>query len=204
MKLYCFKSYRPGEWFTEGKIYEVNKRDLFTADDGYHPSDREWRDNCRLGTGTRWSDYLVPLVSRTAEVGEWVYLVKEPRVNDGDYATNYHKGDVVEITSFGIFASVKAKNPNFRAGFRENEYLVLDGFKPEPEKAEPEYLNMRVVCVESDDAFTVGKVYEFVDGKVKDNDGTPRLSSGFNAKTLDEWNWRFGVSHARFIEFNGE
>lgn len=92
--------------------------------------------------------------------------------------------------------------------FKESAgYITECDFEPytEPEKAEPEYLNMRVVCVESDDgSFTVGKVYEFKDGLLEDNQGTtrPHYLVAERIKSLsDEYlrHWPY-----KFIEFKGE
>lgn len=66
---------------------------------------------------------------------------------------------------------------------------------------EPEYYNGKVVCVETKGehyAYTVGKIYEFKDGRVKIDNGneapcTTRVTS------LDEWN-DSGWTMAKFIE----
>lgn len=49
------------------------------------------------------------------------------------------------------------------------------------------WYNGKVVCVKSDRDFTVGKVYEFIDGQVKDNDGTMR-PVGAKIKKLEDYN----------------
>lgn len=51
----------------------------------------------------------------------------------------------------------------------------------------PKYYNGKVVCVKSDGDFTVGKVYEFVDGQVKDDDGSNR-PIGNKVKKLEDYN----------------
>ena len=89
----------------------------------------------------------------------------------------------------------------------EYNYLVLDGYQPEPEKEpEPEYYNGKVVCVSSGDAcFTVGKMYEFVNGEVKDDEGDARpMHADERFKSVEEWNSECGMPIARFIEFKGE
>lgn len=196
VKLYCVEDYSPGVWVTKGKVYEIDKCGKIRFDDGYS---MVFEDMPKPNSMT---DPLFPLVSRPAKVGEWVYI------NDNAIGTaGMHKGKVVKITSIkdgGYSFFNPDDDPAYDANLMLKEYLVLDGYTPEPEKAEPEYLNMRVVCVESHDDFTVGKVYEFADGKVRDDSGVPRLSSSFKAKTLDEWNRRFGGSRAKFIEFKGE
>lgn len=83
------------------------------------------------------------------------------------------------------------------------EYLLAEDAEAEPK---PEYWNGKVVCVESCDGdFTVGKVYEFVNGKVTDNDGIARLMGDKKLfKSVEEWNEACACLIARFIEFKGE
>lgn len=63
----------------------------------------------------------------------------------------------------------------------------------------PIYYSGKVVCVEAgeDAAYTVGKIYEFVDGRVKINNGKTVLS--FPVRSLDEWN-NSSCTYAKFIE----
>ena len=83
------------------------------------------------------------------------------------------------------------------------QYLI-DEETPEPEKEpEPVYYNGKVVCVKTDGdgTFTVGKVYEFVDGKVLDNKRDKR-PTGMKMKSLNDGylaNWYY-----RFIPYLGE
>lgn len=83
------------------------------------------------------------------------------------------------------------------------EYLLAEDAEAEPE---PEYYNGKVVCVSSGDSwFTVGKMYEFVNGEVKDDEGCKRpLRQNLQFKSVEEWNSKCGMSIARFIEFKGE
>ena len=72
--------------------------------------------------------------------------------------------------------------------------------KPEPEKAESEYYNGKVVCVSGADAgVTVGKVYDIKNGIIRWNNG---ISTQTGAKTFDEFNSWFIA--AKFVEFKGE
>lgn len=83
------------------------------------------------------------------------------------------------------------------------KYLLAEDAEPEPE-----YFSGKVVCVESCNGdFTVGKVYEFVNGKVTDNDGIARPGRMWDKKLfkpVKEWNEACADSIARFIEFKGE
>ena len=193
VKLYCVKdrSNYVGT-LTKGKVYEFVSGSGLTYDNGAKSIEtrtyERWaRDNRET------SPHLVPLVSRPAKVGEWVRF----KVNyEGDLVTGtLHK---VESVCSGIMV--------FKRGYvcsNPEMYEVLDGYKPEPEKAEPEYLNMRVVCVAGSRGFTVGKVYEFKSGVVADDDGDVRPSNGDQKITslsdayLRDW-------ANEFIEFKGE
>ena len=83
------------------------------------------------------------------------------------------------------------------------QYLI-DEETPEPEKKpEPVYFSGKVVCTvtDGDGTFTVGKVYEFVDGQVLDNKSYKR-PTGMKMKSLNDGylaNWYY-----RFIPYLGE
>ena len=84
------------------------------------------------------------------------------------------------------------------------QYLI-DEETPEPEKKpEPVYYSGKVVCTvtDGDGTFTVGKVYEFVDGKVIDNNGNRRPSTSTQIKDLKQWNITYIPN--KFIPYLGE
>jgi len=78
------------------------------------------------------------------------------------------------------------------------EYLLAEDAEAEPE---PKYYNGKVVCVETDGFFTVGKVYEFRDGLIKSDTGNIYNSSEpiSSFKDLSDGTWM-----PKFIEFKGE
>lgn len=73
------------------------------------------------------------------------------------------------------------------------------------EAIKPKYYSGKVVCVESGDSwFTVGKVYEFINGRVRDDDGDerPTNSSRYSPlASLDEPNTWLTIKHLKFIPF---
>ena len=75
--------------------------------------------------------------------------------------------------------------------------------KPEPKPVKHLYSG-KVVCVETHDDFTVGKVYTFKDGKVTDDSWSRRPMSNYSAESLDDWNSRCGDCIVRFVEYKGE
>lgn len=55
------------------------------------------------------------------------------------------------------------------------------------EKDTPKYYNGKAVCLKSDKDFTVGKIYEFVDGRTTDNGGSKRPVGYAIEKSFDVW-----------------
>lgn len=204
VKLYCVKDFMSGDWFTKGKVYETNQNDQFTTDSGYHPDRNEWDDNWTLGGYINWSDLLVPLVARPAKAGEWVYIAKSPylsAISDGAVLrvinANDHHIDVNGDTDTQPW-------DGYLWHVIHSDYLTLDGYDGRYEQTEPKYFSGKVVCVETHDDFTVGKVYTFKDGKVNDNQGVKRPMNDYHAKTLESWNEDDGRCHTKFIEYKGE
>ena len=79
-------------------------------------------------------------------------------------ATLYRDGEKVTTTA------KCAPDDNF--GFIVGAKLAMERLVDKATK--PEYYNGKVVCVKSDRDFTVGKVYEIVDGIIRDNFGVKR------------------------------
>ena len=101
VKLYCVKPLI--SWLTKGKVYEsVDGR--ITVD-----SDVNHTDKFMISDG-----YLVPLVARPAQVGEYVLLdgVKEP----------------LQVTCICLYGCVILSDMRHTSGW---PYLVLDGYKPQ-------------------------------------------------------------------------
>ncbi|MGL5995972.1 MAG: hypothetical protein ACRC1I_05530, partial [Pseudomonas proteolytica] len=212
IKLYCAKDY-----ITPFGDVELIKGTVCT----FNPADGaiELPDGSRVGSEgeprsyDEWkrdnpfrADCLVPLVKRPAKVGEWVYITKSHEKR----AVN---GEIYEVAPYKVNDDLfinhpdGTRSPDGAANIRDSEYLVLDGFHPEPEKEpEPEYFSGKVVCVSSgDEYFTVGKMYEFVNGEIKDDDGDERpMYADEWFKSVEEWNSEYGIPIARFIEFKGE
>jgi len=204
IKLYCVKDLKAGKWLAKGKVYGTDEHGRFVYEDGSTTADTfaNAKDVMRSAIG----QFLVPLVKRPAKVGEWVYITKscEERAS---------KGKIYEVAPYGMDSCLFIKHPkglrstDGSANIRDSEYLVLDGYHPEPEKEpEPKFYNGKVVCVSSgDECFTVGKMYEFVNGEVKDDEGDKRpMFADRRFKSVDEWNEAYGSPLVQFIEFKGE
>lgn len=128
--------------------------------------------------------------------GEYEWVVVNRNVRPGDYIRlkriDYYDmdklGDILRVDGVdGTLAYVLEKNhpnckPNnsdFRWHYTRSEYEVVE--KRRKDKT-PQYYNGKVVCVSVDsclgeNAFTVGKIYNIVDGKFISNDGESRPST---------------------------
>ena len=207
IKLCCVKDYCSGSTLTGGKTYDfVDGRIKYDSGENssWHANAKELCEAINENTET---DLIFPLVKRPAKVGESFLIVAKnglhiPPVEIGNIFVAAKKG-----AHFGG-KYVDTANGN-RFYDQHLEYLVLDGYQPEPEpeaESEPEYYNGKVVCVSSgDECFTVGKMYEFVNGKIKDDEGDERpVCYDQQFKSVEEWNSEYGMPIARFIEFKGE
>lgn len=137
-------------------------------------------------------------VKRPAKVGEWVKVVAS-NLTSGEY----ENGDIAKVRFVGGNNVIVEQ---WRRAVGHKEYVVLENYTPQQDKQEdnkkPKYYSGKVVCVKAKNSFTVGKVYEFADGKVKDDDGDMRphpLQPSERIQTLEAWNGIY--SCAKFIEF---
>ena len=211
VKLYCVKDWEAGKWLAKGKVYGTDEHGRFVYEDGSTTENAfaNAQDVMRSAIGR----FLVPLVKRPAKVGEWVLLDRD------DCVGKNKKGDVVKVVSAPpnttTFCFINDPTLEYSSGicvnFESNYSYVLDGYHPAPEaepeaEPEPEYFSGKVVCVSSgDNCFTVGKMYEFVNGEIKDDEGDERpMHAGEQFKSVEEWNSEYGMPIARFIEYKGE
>ena len=113
VKLYCVKGYNSTLYSTtKGKVYETTHAGRIIFDknkEGY----LNWRDSAFIRDGN-----LIPLVKRPAKVGEWVFFVK-------DLDGNSNVGCLHKHIRGGFFGGYACRD--------YNEYLVLDGYKGDPE-----------------------------------------------------------------------
>ena len=116
--------------------------------------------------------YLLDVYRDYTWMDKELELVENDKIvitNDGKTttATLYRDGEKVKATA----KCAPDDNFDFMVGANlALERLVDKTTKPEP----PKYFNGKVVCVKSDGDFTVGKVYEIVDGIIRDNSGMKR------------------------------
>jgi hypothetical protein len=132
------------------------------------------------------------VVHRPARVGDYIRLKKE--------LFSFNKiGDILKVAGIGkTTADVKEcdhprstnAHSNYLWHYSHNCYEVIESCTAEKkeEYKEPQYYNGKAVCVKCEGSgFTVGKVYEFIDGQTEDNDGIKR-PIGRQIKKLEEYN----------------
>lgn len=110
-------------------------------------------------------------VHRKAKVGEYVRLVTENGDGTGSYCENsFDRCGIYKVEAVDGLAKIRSKQGEL-FGFLDNEYVVLEGYKPEDKpEANPKYYSGKLVCVESNCSWwTAGRVYEVVNGKVFDD-----------------------------------
>lgn len=91
-------------------------------------------------------------------------------------ATLYEKNKVIKT------ATAKCAHGD-KFSFETEAKLAFGRLFDSAETEEPKYFNGKVVCVAATMGFTVGKIYEFVDGQCKDDEKTLR-PIGIKCKTL--------------------
>lgn len=113
-------------------------------------------------------------VKRAAKEGEYIKIVAAEQVPTTNGVPEYKNGDILKVLraqKCGQVRYAEGKGNRYERVVNQREYVVLEGYQPEEQPA-PLY-NGKVVCLEtrSERLLTVGKVYEFVDGKLTFNDG---------------------------------
>lgn len=205
IKLYCVKDYNGlCHRLCKGEVYEWHDGALYVHGEHQATANKTYEEWAKINSG--YAECLIPLVSRPAKVGEWVYvtgLCTEDSLSGG-----MKVGDISNVVrlndNFGVYIRAHKKSafgltedgPVTLLRNADPQYLVLDGYAPELE-----YYNGKVVCVDNGGAqyFEVGKVYCFYNGAIFGAHGF--YSSQY--ETLEKANSRNGVG-AKFIEFKGE
>lgn len=179
VKLYCIKDY--WDWLKRGKVYEIGTDGIFTGEKALTMF--KYKSVEELFSGNHsWRDCLIPLIKRPAKVGEWI-LPSDEWAKDRQLPTPcgiYQVGRATE--EYIVFDAMRYAC--------DDEYLVLDGYQPEPEQ--PKYWSGKAVCIRDGyRGFTKGKPYTFVNGETVDDDGEHRPEGGMLVgkvmDTTDMW-----------------
>jgi hypothetical protein len=136
------------------------------------------------------------VVHRPARVGDYIRLKHT-------YFSFNKIGDILKVaTASAACVSVKACDHPRSTGEKSNYLWYYDNFsyeviEPCTSEQKEEYYNGKVVCVKAGEiyAYTVGKIYEFKNGNVKNDNGFDALIK--HIKTLDEWH----KNHSNWAEF---
>lgn len=142
------------------------------------------------------------VVDRKAKVGDYI------RLNKCCMFSFNKPGDILKVDGVRKTGTVfvYGKNHPRKAGFEYEEWNYA-GYEYEVvEKVNtPKYYNGKVVCVKSDYGWwTVGKVYEVVDGRITADDGDtyPKFRNGYtDAEDVRHAGCTNGCDHNRHNEF---
>ena len=140
--------------------------------------------------------YVIEKSHPSFKVGDKVVAKK-----DAPYGitTNGWKGEVILVDGM---SSIRVRELDGDCKFTVSA-KHFDLLKESPKETEPKYYNGKVVCVSkkcNSAAYTVGKVYEFIDGRVKIDNGCKIPVDGREVATLEEWN-KSDDYYATFIPF---
>lgn len=133
-------------------------------------------------------------VKRLANVGEYIKVVNATK----DVGNEYKNGDILKIIKVdGSWAYYKDECGKF---VYDSEYVVLENYTSAvPEKT---LYNGKVVCVDNfggDSDFTLGKIYEFKDGKCRDDRGLLRPID-YAIANIKEYNARSCFEFIELVE----
>lgn len=88
--------------------------------------------------------------------------------------------------------------------FRSGAKLAMRRLLNIPDAPKHSYYSGKAVCISKGDrwmAYTVGKVYEFKDGRVTIDNGVTVYLTDSPVTSIEEWNKRYGEEYAKFIPF---
>lgn len=138
---------------------------------------------------------------------DWIYTIDMIEPVRKDTIVIYRNGqDVIALDKRDGRKATATCSKDDTFDFAVGAHLALERLLPakEPEKKEPEkkyYTGKAVYVLGNDSGFTVGKVYTFVDGRTRDDDGDIRPCHDWRIGSLSDYN--LGETR-KFIEFKGE
>lgn len=198
VKLYCVKSYR--DELIKGKVYEFDgHRVNYEHIECFYATDFEqWKRGDRS-----YSACLVPLVSRPAKAGEWVYIAKSP------YSSAITDGAVLRVVnSKDRYVDVKGDidtqpSDGYLWHVLHGNYLTLDGYDGRYEHTEPQYYNGDIICIEarSDSVLKQGHKYHVKNGILE---FAPAANYYDKPKSSIEEINKLAYPFAKFVEYKGE
>jgi len=134
-------------------------------------------------------------VKRNAQIGEYIKIVNA----DNSTQNEYENGDILKVVDTNCYGNAYYKNEQKKYA-KIKEYVVLEGYQPPKEYTETKKLyNGKVVCVDNinnPDMYTVGKIYQFKNGRFRDDTGKSfPLSQSISS--FEEWQL---FTKSKFIE----
>ncbi|MDD5017595.1 MAG: hypothetical protein PHO15_05810 [Eubacteriales bacterium] len=189
-RMYCTKDYEEGKRFIKGKVYTIDA-------DGYVRSDGGYKSFGRYNSFEYFSEHnptlsacLVPMVKREPLEGEYIYIVKE-----GRHDPPLNIGDILRVEEVPTNGLVVTKDNCFDPS-ECDEFLLLDGYKPEPE-----YWSGKVFCAETNNIkLTERKIYNIENGIFKWDDG---IEAEFIFDSFDSFEKYFSFVRTKWYEVKG-
>lgn len=158
-KFECVKGYRSGEWLTKGKFYEEDQYGLVTYDDG-------WKDNVSgFFNCKEEEDCLIEIKEEEKSMERSIHITTDGTTT---HAVLKDGKDVIKRATVGLYYKDEYK---FETGVMEVVKKLLGIVDEKIEAKEGGNFSVRCVKDGYDEGLTIGKVYEFVDGYSKWNDG---------------------------------
>lgn len=124
-ELLCVKDY--SDVLKKGKMYEFDghkvNNDLLKCFEFYSEDFEEWKTK-----DPEFASCLVPVVSRHAELNEWVYVHNASLWEDN----KYKNGDILQVKYSSEYNSmyVQTVPEDIWTAMDDSEYLVLEGYDP--------------------------------------------------------------------------
>ena len=169
----------------------------------------KWGEGCGQNERGKMDKWLGKVMTVRYVIKQWYQMVEDSTENGG-CGWYWHENNIeglacenkIVITSDGvetrarlydgnkIIKTTTAKcSPDDKFSFETGAKIAFERLIDYAEK-EPKYFNGKVVCVYGELGFTVGKIYEFVNGQCLDDQKTLR-PTGVKCKDLSWFNGKF-------------
>lgn len=160
---------------------------------------RKWGEGCHQNSKGMMDKWLGKVMTIRVAYEDCTYGMQEDKGENGGIAWLWNEECIaglacekkIVITSEGektfarlydgkkVVKTATAKcSPDDEFDFETGATIAFERLFDNVEKEEPKYFNGKAVCVNGDIGFTIGKIYEFVDGRCFDDQKTLRPTCG--------------------------
>lgn len=159
----------------------------------------KWGEGCHQNSKGKMDKWLGKNMTIIGDVCDGLcYKMREDKSENGGYGWYWYENSIawlacenkIVITTDGaetlarlydgnkVIKTATAKcAPDDKFSFETGAKIAFERLFDGVKKEEPKYFNGKAVCVNADIGFTVGKIYEFVDGQCFDDQKTLRPTS---------------------------